>query len=102
MVYLYQNPVDHNSHLFKVYHLHQQMYLKKKSLKKKEKNLGINIRLVVVEVEHKHHVLCTNEQDKTNKTCNDKGICCLTFPDFLHGWLFFTIIGQTFEWYRRK
>ena len=27
--------------------------------------------------------LYTNEQDKMNKTCNDKGICYLTFPDFL-------------------
>ena len=60
MIYLYQNPIDHNSHLFKVYHLHQQMYLKEKSLKKKEKNLGVNIRPVVVAVGHKHHVLCTN------------------------------------------
>ena len=39
MVYLYQNPIDHNSHLFKVYHLHQQMYLKKKKPKKKREKL---------------------------------------------------------------
>ena len=57
MIYLYQNPIDHNGHLFKVYHLHQQTYLKEKSLKKKEKNLGINIRPVVVAVGHKHDVL---------------------------------------------
>ena len=76
MIYLYQNPVDHNGHLFKVYHLHQQMYLKEKSLKKKEKNLGVNIRPVVVAVGHKRDVLCTNwvyisvytnEQNKSNK-----------------------------------
>ena len=83
------------------------MYLKKKSLKKKEKNLGVNIRPVVdinimFYVQIGYISVYTNEQGKMNKTCNDKGICYLTFPDFLCGWLFFTIIGQTFEWYRRK